>query len=392
MDLEQLQKRIEWLEGERRKDKAIIDTLEQRLASLEAGLPDVQSKVKELEGEVSRLSTLSTRFDQIDAAILQVRSEFTRTIENIERLRAEYNRDMEKVRQDDLDTFNRAIGELRKNIEILPELRKNLQARVEEDFRLSRLIEELEVKLVESRRSEEEYRRAQKLIEEAQKQETKRMTGLQGEVSAIRKRLEELRGKVELLSDGSRKLETRLTEIQTAESERRQAQTAFIDKVNMMQVERERIWKDWQSRFEAIERLAQGLDTQAQALDSTHRAVKRAQEAFEEITQKFERRINEITEMQRLTEERFRQEWMTFRADDQKRWTNYTLVQEEQLRENARQNERIQDQLTALQDALQDINDTLHNITQETQKRLQTLLALAHQWMEEYDRTFGRGG
>ncbi|WP_333657255.1 hypothetical protein, partial [Anaerolinea sp.] len=191
-------------------------------------------------------------------------------------------------------------------------------------------------------------------------------------------------------ADGSRKLETRLTEIQSAESERRQAQTAFIDKVNMIQVERERIWKDWQSRFEAIERLAQGLDSQAQALDTTHRAVKRAQEAFEEITQKFERRINEITEMQRLTEERFRQEWMTFRADDQKRWTNYTLVQEEQLRESARQNERIQDQLTALQDALQDINDTLHNITLETQKRLQTLLALTHQWMEEYDRTFGR--
>ncbi len=392
MDLEQLQKRIEWLEGERRKDKAIIDTLEQRLANLEAGLPDVQGKVKELEGELARLSTLGSRFDQLDAAILQMRSEFTRTIENIERLRAEYNRDMEKVRQDDLDTFNRAIGELRKNIEILPELRKNLQARVEEDFRLSRLIEGLEVKLVESRRSEEEYRRAQKLIEEAQRQETKRMTDLQGEVSAIRKRLEELRGKVELLADGSRKLETRLTEIQTAEVERRQAQTAFIDKVNMMQVERERIWKDWQSRFEAIERLAQGLDSQAQALDTTHRAVKRAQEAFEEITQKFERRINEITEMQRLTEERFRQEWMTFRADDQKRWTNYTLVQEEQLRENARQNERIQDQLTALQDALQDINDTLHNITLETQKRLQTLLALTHQWMEEYDRTFGRSG
>ncbi len=392
MDLEQLQKRIEWLEGERRKDKAIIDTLEQRLANLEAGLPDVQGKVKELEGELARLSTLGSRFDQLDAAILQMRSEFTRTIENIERLRAEYNRDMEKVRQDDLDTFNRAIGELRKNIEILPELRKNLQARVEEDFRLSRMIEGLEVKLVESRRSEEEYRRAQKLIEEAQRQETKRMTDLQGEVSAIRKRLEELRGKVELLADGSRKLETRLTEIQTAEVERRQAQTAFIDKVNMMQVERERIWKDWQSRFEAIERLAQGLDSQAQALDTTHRAVKRAQEAFEAITQKFERRINEITEMQRLTEERFRQEWMTFRADDQKRWTNYTLVQEEQLRENARQNERIQDQLTALQDALQDINDTLHNITLETQKRLQTLLALTHQWMEEYDRTFGRSG
>ena len=34
---------------------------------------------------------------------------------------------------------------------------------------------------------------------------------------------------------------------------------------------------------------------------------------------RFERRINEITEMERLTEERFRQEWVTFKADDQKR-------------------------------------------------------------------------
>ena len=31
-----------------------------------------------------------------------------------------------------------------------------------------------------------------------------------------------------------------------------------------------------------------------------------------------------------LTEERFRQEWVNFKADDQKRWTNYTLAQEEQ--------------------------------------------------------------
>jgi hypothetical protein len=58
-----------------------------------------------------------------------------------------------------------------------------------------------------------------------------------------------------------------------------------------------------------------------------------AQEAFEEITQRFDRRINEITEMQRLTEDRFRQEWVSFKADDQKRWTNYSLVQEEQQRE-----------------------------------------------------------
>jgi chromosome segregation ATPase len=158
----------------------------------------------------------------------------------------------------------------------------------------------------------------------------------------------------------------------------------------MAYMERERIWKDWQSRFEAIERQAGGLEGQLQTLDSTHRAVKRAQESFEDITQRFERRINEITEMQRLTEERLRQEWVGFRADDQKRWTGYSLVQEEQQREMTRQFEKFNDQVTGLEDSLQEIEDLVHLITAENQKRLQTLLAISHEWMEEYDRSFGR--
>ncbi len=63
------------------------------------------------------------------------------------------------------------------------------------------------------------------------------------------------------------------------------------------------------------------------------RAVKRSQDSFDEITQKFDRRINEITEMSRINEDRFRQEWGSFKTDDQKRWTNYSLSQEEQFRE-----------------------------------------------------------
>jgi hypothetical protein len=72
------------------------------------------------------------------------------------------------------------------------------------------------------------------------------------------------------------------------------------------------------------------------------RAVKRSQDSFDEITQKFERRINEITEMSRINEDRFRQEWGGFKNDDQKRWTNYSLSQEEQFREIQRQLEKYQ--------------------------------------------------
>ena len=390
MDLEQIIKRLDWLDDERRKDKLTIATLEEKVNNLAGNIPSLLQQIKEQSLELSRLAGSMPRFDQLETMIGQVRVETNRSVEAAERQRIERDRDIEKQRRADVESLNIAIGDVRKGLDPIPELKRSLQARVEEDFRMGRLIEELELKLTESIRGDEEYRRAQKLLEDAQRQDTKRLTDLQGEVAALRKRMEEQRGKSDLNAESLRKIEMRLSEFQAAEGERRQAQTAFIEKQNLLQVERDRIWKEWKIRFEVIEKSAQNLDAQLQTLDATHRSIKRAQEGFEEITQRFERRINEITEMQRLSEDRFRQEWVSFKADDQKRWTNYTLSQEETQREVNRQFEKINERLVTLEDNAQDIRDLQRQIVEETQKRLQSLLSTAHDWMEQYDKTFGQ--
>jgi len=125
-------------------------------------------------------------------------------------------------------------------------------------------------------------------------------------------------------------------------------------------------------------------------LDNLQRTVKRAQEDFEEITQRFERRINEITEMQRLMEDRFRQEWVGFRADDQKRWTNYALSQEEQQREVNRQYQQLTERMAPLEEMVHDIQDYVQQINEETGKRLQAILTAARQLLDQYDQTLGK--
>lgn len=390
MDLDQIVKRLEWIDTERRKDKTLIATLEERLIAAEGMIPNLVQQIRELSGEVSRLSAQLARFDQIETNIAQVRVDLSRQIDAVEKGRLEHDREMEKVRLADMENLNKSIAEVRKGLDPIPDLRKNLQARQEEEFRLSRLIEEVEKKVVDTHRYDEEYRRSLRLLDEGRRQDTKRLTDVQGEVAALRKRQEEQRGKVDLSTDGLRKVEMRLSDLQAAEAERRQAVTAFIERQNLTNVERERIWKDWQVRFDIVEKQAVNLDAQLQALDATHRAVKRAQESFDEITQRFERRINEVTEMQRLTEDRFRQEWVSFRADDQKRWTNYTLVQEEQHREDEKRSEKLQERMLYLEDISQELQDLVRQITSENEKRLQSLLALTHEWMETYEKAFGR--
>jgi len=228
-----------------------------------------------------------------------------------------------------------------------------------------------------------------RLLEDGRRQDAKRIVDLQGEVNALRKRMDDQRGMSELINTNMRKVETRLNELIIVEGERRDTMANFLDKQAVTQVERERTWKEWQSRFETIEKQAVDIESQLVSLDTTHREVKRTQTTLEELTQRVERRINEITEIQRLSEDRFRQEWVTFKGDDQKRWTNYTLTVEEQRNEAARQYEKLAEQSTHLEDELQEVKDLMQQSNVLGEKRLQSILALAHEGVTTYERTMG---
>ncbi|MGD0003736.1 MAG: hypothetical protein ABSE06_05845 [Anaerolineaceae bacterium] len=392
MEADQIQQQIDFIDNERRKDKAALASLEQRLSALEGSVPGWIQQIQELNSDLSRTTAQLSRFDEIESALVQIRVDQARALESFDKQRQEHDRELEKIRRSDQEAVTHSLAELRKALEVLPDLKRTLQSRVEEEYRLGHLIEEVDKKVKETARSDEEYNRIAKLTEEGRRQDSKRITDVQGEVAALRKRVDEHRGKIDLNADSMRKLDLRQGEFQATDIERRQIITSFIEKQTLSFVERDRGWKEMQVRFDEITNRASNLDTQLQSLDATQRAVKRAQESFEEITQRFERRMNEITEMQRLVEERFRQEWVAFKADDQKRWTNYTLAHDEQQREYGRSFEKINERLAVVENSEQEVRDQLHILVEETQKRLQSLLAQVHNWVEEFDQTVGQTG
>lgn len=384
MELEQLQKRLEWLDEERRKDKATIASLEGRLATLEGLGTAHKTELREMTSQLNRLSSSIERIDQVESTFAALKVELSKTIDGVEKTRLDHNREVEKVRQADQESINKSIGEIRKSMESLTELKKAMQNRVEEEFRLARLIEEANQKINDSQRADEEYHRAQRLLDEGRKQDSKRLTDAQGEITALRKRFDEQRGKMDVAVDSVRKLELRVGEIQAAEGERRQNQNSFIEKQTLQQVDRDRIWKEWNDRFQQIEKQGQMLESQLQSLDVIQRSVKRSQEVLDDASQRFERRINEITEVQRLSEDRFRQEWLSFKTEDQKRWSNYTLTHDESQRDNARSFEKVNNRLLVLEDKTQEMSDLLQQINDDTKNRLNTLLTIVHEWAERH--------
>jgi len=385
MELDQILKHVEWLDDERRKDKDTIAKQEDRIITLEGRLDAAQKQIKDLNGEITRLANVIVRMDRFDDALIQQRVELNHQLEELDKETKKREEEIEKVRRVEIRSVDGGLGEMRKELEAVAGMKLAMQARVDEENRLARLIDELRVKIQDLHRNEEESIRTYRLIEDGRRQDAKRLVDLQGEVSAVRKRMDEQRGQMDVVGSNIRKLEARLNELAVMEGERKDAQSTFLDKQAVTQVERERVWKDWQARFETMEKQGADVEAQLQTLDTTHRTVKRTKDSIDEISQRIERRANEITEIQRLAEERFRQEWVTFKADDQKRWTNYTLTQEEQRSETTRNFEKLGERVTHLEDGLQELHDLLYQVNEQTEKRLQGLLAIAHEWVSAYE-------
>jgi len=388
--MDQIHKQVNWLDEERRKDGAKISSLEERITQMEKSIATLTNTNKELNSEVVRLSALLIRMDKLDENFLQMQIKTQDQFENFERQFQKILDEREKSMRGDIRAIERAMADINKTADQIPEIKRNLTTRVEEEKRLASSMDNVREQMNVIRKNEDEHNRTMKMMEDSKRQDTKRLTDLIGEVNSLRKRMDEQRGNQELASASIRKLENRLNEFLAIENERREEVTSFINNQAIQDAERERVWKEWQNRFRSIESQASDIENTLQSLDNTHRIVKQSQKTIDELIDKVERRINEVTEMQRLEDERFKQDWVTFKADDQKRWTNYTLTTDERQNETLRKHERLSDQVTDIEDEMQEMQDLITQMKEHTEKRMQSLLALNHEWISSFERTIGR--
>ena len=390
MEFEQIVKRLEWLDEEHRKTRTSIATLEERLAALEGSIDAVSKQIKPLSKQLSDVSSATARLDQFDSIFAKQREDLNKAIDTIEERHNKREKELIARHQQDLEPISNSIENLKKETD-LTEIKRQLKSLSSEDERLQNAIKEVRSHIDDAIRAAENTTRSQKAFEEARKQETKRISDLQGELTAVRKRIDETRTKADLGVDNLKTLDSRMNELMLSETERKTAQIAFIESQTVAQIDRERTYKEWKDKFDSVKQQAETLDGQITQLEETLRSAKKAQETYSELNTRLERRINEVTEMQRLAEDRLRQEWVTFKADDQKRWTGYTLAQDETSKDLNRTVKKMEERVGKLDDSSQAMQDQLHETASATEQQLQELMNVAHEWLSAYERIMGHG-
>jgi chromosome segregation ATPase len=392
MEFEQLVKRLEWLDEEHRKTKSSMITLEERMTALEGKIDTIAKQLKPLPKQIADISNTAARLNQFDAIFKKQREDMNKAIDDIDKRFQKREKEITHRHEKDFEPILKVLNELRQTMDSeFPPIKRDLKARVLEENRLRQEIQELKPPIEAAKRAAEEATIVQHAFDENRKQEAKRVADLQGDIAALRKRIEEAKAKADLNADSWKNMDIRIKELINSEAERRTAQNAFIDQQSLAHMDRERMYKEWKQRFDAITVQTETFDTQVQALEEMLRSAKRAQESYNELNIKLERRISEVTEMQRLSEDRLRQEWVTFKADDQKRWTGYTLSQDEGTKDLRRALQKLEERLPPLDDSIQTLQDQLHQTADATEQQLQELMNVAHEWLSAYERIMGHG-
>jgi len=392
MDFEQIVKRLDFLDKQQRENKDTLSALSERLNSFENLVNVVSKQVKPLGKQIAELTPVTRRVDQYETMLGKQRADIIKMIEENDKAHTRTEKEIAKQFQPEFVEIQKTLTQLKTTTTAsIQEMKRELKERTNEIQRMLTNISDFKTHVDQATRSNDDVLHSLKAMDETRKNDLKHITDIQGELVAIRKRVDENRDKYTMTADSVRNVENRFKDLIASELERKQAQTAFLEQQAIAQIDRDRAWKEWKEKYDTFKKESAGLDGHIQSLDEALRGAKRAQDTYLELNTKLERRINEVTEMQRLAEDRIRQEWVSFKVDDQKRWTGYSLSNEESFRDIRKDLQKTDERITPLNDVTQVLQDQMHQVTDATEKELQEMMNVVHEWMTSYQRIMGHG-
>ena len=160
MESDQIEKRVMWLDEQRRKDNNALNTLMERLTNAEDLIEQQTRQIKDLSSEIARLAGTTTRIRKFDDALTKQREDLIKQIENTFDVINKKETSLEKVRLKDYEGLSKSISELRIELAKIEELKQGIETRRQEEIRINRILDTLDKNVDEVKDQGEEQRRS----------------------------------------------------------------------------------------------------------------------------------------------------------------------------------------------------------------------------------------
>ena len=390
MQINQIASMIEWLDEERRRDKATVLALEERFAQQLEFLDNMQRRVKSVESDQSVIKQEAMPAEKEREIVEQLRLEMVQMLENAEVRRLTAEREAERRGEIQRETFQRSIRELTEKADRIEKQLTNIGGLQSEGDRLTNAMRVLNQEMDDLSKQLEGPDRRLTFLEEQRRTDARRLAEIETELPEFKKSMDGMLPKMALIEDLAVRNERRIQDYNQIDRERREQLQQFIDQQQLLTQQRDQQMADLSKRFgmhdEELQKNIERFEIWAQA----YREMKRIIDDFNRIGDRLERRINEVAEMQRLSEERFRQEWDDWRDEDQKRWKQLTLSSDEVWRNHDREFEAFIRRVGDIEDLVPEVRSNIERLWQLERARAELYRERYQALLHEYDS--GRDG
>lgn len=382
MDLTQLAQMVTWLDEEHRRDRAEIARLQQRIEAQSSDIIEQARRIQDLEGRLASTQAQFTRFNQVEQAIQNTKTELVGLVERAYEERVSGQRELERARMSDREMLSREISEVRRELPRIGRLEEAIQIRATEDERLGELIMSMRNQIGSLAKEIEERTRQIPFLVEQRTSDTKRIAQLQQETVELFKRTEATAGRLPLLDESIRKTAAEIEKLPPMIEQLRDEQVKFMERTRTMVVDREQVLTRWQETIDEQKALVaqtyERVQNFAQQIDISRRAVAEMQEFKDLIL----REQSQIAELQRLAEERIRREMDEFREDYERRRRKGELRQEHLWSEQEKYNKEIIERFPPLQHDLKMIETLVDQVWKLQETYGAYFTSMADSWLD----------
>ncbi len=332
MELAEISQRLSFFDTERRKDKELASSLMERLETQANQLATQARQLQELEGLLASTRAELVKFTHIENSMERLRQELTLLIERNEEKRDKAHRELSRLRQVEQETVVRQLADVRKELEPLPRYDEEIKGVRAENTRHSGLITNLQHQFAELDKRNEDRVQTVIYLEEQRRQDNRRINQVEGAIPPLHQKIDDLADKLPLLEQA---IQTKNRDIdKAAELLEQQSQTIENQRVDSFRWERQ--VSEWSKLVEEIKQESTSMATQTVRLREQHDQVRRALADLDPFRQRIERRQDEMSEMQRLSDDRQKRVMEEWQAERDKEWKRFNVKNDERWRENAR--------------------------------------------------------
>ena len=377
MEISQIEQMVRFLDEERKRDKALIARLQERTEQQRLTIDTQAEQMENLQQKVTLLENDLRRTDNYPGMIDKARRELAGELETLKDKIRRQKTESDRLRRSETETLTQKIGELEKKLRILPRYDEALQARAEGERKLQTHLHSIENELHSLATSTDDRLQSITYLEEQRRADARQLASLAGDFSTIKTKVNEVTTKNNRLEDSVRKLPGRIEEaINIAKS-----YDPRIEELRVADFKREQLLKQFTEQAEAMEDTVTRLVEKTQQYSLLSNQIKQSLEELESFRARIDRRQGEITEMQRLTEERMKRQWEEWQTNFSKEWQKRQVTEADHWRRQDLANQRFTTQLSESEERINLLHsealalwEELRNIIERWRKSIEDTL------------------